>query len=179
MTSPNSSESRFFDPRWAASCREAALLLLVAAVATAVTWAFRDDPLPLTADRDFYELEAPAPMVEIGQALPLFDEGDRLFIDSRPDHDAGRTTIPGAFRIRSKSFDDDLYELADIVYPEDPVILFGSGDLRETVFLAELLLARGFEDVLIMRGGVTEWQNQGGEVSTQTTGSDSPPEEES
>ena len=118
-------------------------------------------------------------MVEIPRALVLFEEGDRLFIDTRSDLTQGMNTILGAFRIRAAFFDDDLYELVDIVYPEDPVLLFGSGDLRKTILLAELLLARGFEDVLVMRGTVAGWHERGGEISTFVTESSTDPEEES
>ena len=177
MTPIKQPELRFFSSDWRASCREAVLLFLLAVTATAVTWALRVDRLPLAADRDFYEVEAPAPLVGIPRALVLFDEGDRLFIDTRPDRTREKTTIPGAFLIRASSFDDDLYELADTVYPEDPVILFGDGDLRGVTHVADLLVSRGFEDVLIMRDSMAAWRDQGGEISSPGADPLSDPEE--
>ena len=170
MTRPDQQDHPLFAPRWWASIREAALVILVAAAAAVFAWAVQSDRLPLVADRDFYELEAPAPLVDIPQALILFEEGDHIFIDTRPDGPEERDTIPGAFRIRAVTFDEDLYELTDIIYPEEPVILFGDGDLRGTAFVADLLLAREFENILILRGTVEAWREQGGEISSRATG---------
>lgn len=179
MVSAVQKNLRPFAPRWAASCRQAALLLLLAAAGTAAVWAAREDRLPLAADRDFYELELPASLVDIPLALTLFDEGDRLFIDTRSDRTDPPVTIPGAFLIRAATFDDDLYELADTVYPEDPLILFGNGDLRRVAYVADLLLARGFEDILIMRGSLAAWLDQGGELSPDPEYFPTVPKEES
>lgn len=155
-----------FDPGLAT--REAALLVLLAIVAAAAAWGLRSDRLPLSADLATYELEITAPVLDIAEALTLFDEGDCLFIDTRSDRSDGSITILGAFPIRAASFDDDLYELADTVYPEDPLVLFGDGNLAGTAHVADLLLARGYADVRILRGSVEAWQDAGGEISAFT-----------
>ena len=170
-------EPRSFSFDWSASCRESALLLLLAAAVAAVTWVARDDRLPLAADPDYYEIEASAPLVDIPRALVLFDEGDRLFIDTRQDRTGATATIPGAFVIRAATFDEDLYELVETVYPEDPVILFGDGDLSGVALVADLLLARGFEDILIMQGDLARWRGQGGEISSPGPEPQAEPEE--
>ena len=154
-----------FAPDWPAAFRQAAALLLVSVVLTAGLWALRDERLPLQAESEIYELEVPVPVVEIADALELYEIGDCLFVDVRPDDERGAGTIPGALRIRAASFDDDLYELADFVYPEDPILLFGTGDLTGPVHVADLMLSRGFEDVRILRGSVAAWSASGGEIS--------------
>ncbi|MBU8869326.1 MAG: rhodanese-like domain-containing protein [Gemmatimonadales bacterium] len=165
MTSEKQSKLRFLAPDWPVSIREAAIVVLITIAAATVTWVSRDNRLPLIADRDFYELELSAPLVDIPGAIALFNEGNYLFIDTRSSLTLEDDTIPGAFTIRALSLNDDLYELADTVYPEDPVILFGNGDLSGVAHVADLLLARGFEDILIMRGDLASWRNQGGETS--------------
>jgi len=141
---------------------QALTLLLVAAVLAAAGWALRPDPLPLVADPVAYELELSAPLVETGTALQLFDEGNHFFIDTRPSAGPGVETISGSFVIREKEFADDLLRLMDVLYPEDPVILFGDGNLMGVSNVAARLQERGFTSVQIMRSGLDGWQKAGG-----------------
>jgi rhodanese-related sulfurtransferase len=145
-----------------AALRQAGLLLAVSLAAAAVLWAARSDRLPLRADATVYELEVPAPLVTPAEALSMFDEGDRIFVDTR----AGDVdeTIPGSFFIRAGSFDDDLWDAGEYLYPEDPVLLYGSGDLASVVLVADLLLERGYEDLVILRGGLSAWRSAGGAI---------------
>ena len=151
---------------WRPAFKEAALLIFAALVLTAVSWLLRPDGLPLVADPAVYELELVAPVVEIPAALEFFDEGMHLFIDTRPIEPNSQPTIAGAFIIREATFDDDLLALFDDLYPEDPVILFGDGDLVGTNNVAGRLQARGFVDVQILRGGVDGWQSAGGALGS-------------
>lgn len=138
-------------------------MLQIAVLAAAVLWTVRADRLPLNADRQVYELEVPVPVVDVAEARDLFAAGNHLFVDTREGE--RQETVLGAFRIRADRFNDDLYDLVELVYPEDPIVLFGDGDLNGPVHVAELLLSRGFEDLVILRGSVTAWRKQGGEVS--------------
>ena len=158
-------QEHLFVPDWPAAIVQATVLLLTAALTTAAIWALRPDSLPLRAEREFYQLEVPVPVVDITGAMELYEAGDHLFVDIRDDDERRAETIPGAFRIRADRFDDDLYDLGDFVYPEDPIILFGSGDLVGPVHVADLLIARGFEDVRILTGSVAAWRGAGGETS--------------
>ena len=145
---------------------EAVWLLLVAVVLTAVSWLIRDPRLPLTADPAVYELELAAPVVEVADALALFDEGIHLFIDTRAGDPTDRPTVAGAFVIREAQFDDDLLALFDDLYPEDPVVVFGSGDMVGANNVAGRLLGRGFVEVQILRGGLKGWEGAGGMVGS-------------
>ncbi len=151
---------------WSVSLKEAGLILLLAVVVTGGTWLLRPQRLPLLADATVYELELEAPVVEIAQARHFFDEGAHLFIDTRPGDPAGRPTIAGAFVIREARFDDDLLALFDILFPEDPIIVFGKGDMLGANNVAARLKARGYEDVQILRGGVSAWQAAGGDLGS-------------
>lgn len=145
--------------------RQAVALLLLSVVAAAALWLVRDDRLGLRADAAVYELEISVPVVDPQEALAIYDEGMRVFIDTRSDEEAGSGVIPGSFPIRAASFDDDLWEAGDFVYPEDPVLLYGGGNLGSVSLVADLLLERGFQDVLILRGGLAAWRDAGGEIS--------------
>jgi hypothetical protein len=150
--------------------REAAFLLLLAAIATAASWAVRPDRLPLVADSRVYQLELPAPLVDTATALGLFDEGVHLFIDTRDIEPGSAATISGALPIRPSSFDDDLMDLFDFLMPEDPLVLFGDGDLNATANLATRLLDRGYTDLLILDGGLAAWEKAGGDISPASGG---------
>ncbi|PID81004.1 hypothetical protein CSB20_04520 [bacterium DOLZORAL124_64_63] len=141
---------------------QALVLLGVTAVLAAAGWALRPNTLPLVADPLTYELELSAPLVELDAALTLFREGNHYFIDTRPDAGAGVATLSGSFVVRERELADDLLRLMDVLYPEDPVILFGDGNLMGVSNVAAQLQERGFTAVQIMRSGVTAWQKAGG-----------------
>ena len=147
-----------------AAFREAALLLALSCVILAVSWALRSDPLPLVADARTYELELAAPLVGPEAAIQLFDEGVHLFIDTRGVEPGSVATIAGALPIRAESFDDDLFDLFDFLMPEDPLVLFGDGDLLSVSTIASRLTDKGYTDLLILDGGVEAWRKAGGEV---------------
>ena len=149
---------------WRLSFREAGVLLLAALLLTVFSWLVRPVRLPLRADPAVYELELAAPLLGIDEALRLFDEGNCLFIDTRPQEPGLDVTIAGAFIIRETSFDDDLLRLFDDLYPEDQVVLFGDGNLAVPNSIALRLQARGFTDVRILQGGIRDWQAAGGQT---------------
>ena len=151
-----------------ASLREAGLLLLVALLATGITWILRSDGLPLTADATGYELELAAPLVQVDQALVLFDEGEYLFVDARSSVELEFTTIPGAFLIRQDTFDDDLLGYFDFMGPDDHFILFGDGNLLPISNIAARMIERGYENVVILKGGLSAWRAAGGDISQRT-----------
>lgn len=151
---------------WPVSLREAGLVLLAAVVLAAGNWLAGGERLALRADPTVYELELAVPLLEIPAALELFQQGAHLFIDTRAGDPETRDTIAGAFVIREASFDDDLLALFDDLYPEDPVILFGNGDLVGTNNVASRLLGRGFTDVQILRGGLQGWEAAGGQLGS-------------
>ncbi len=151
-----------------ASLREAGLLMLVAFLVTGVSWFLRSDGLPLTADATGYELELAAPLIQVDQALALFDEGNYLFVDARSSVDLEFTTIPGAFFIRQDTFDDDLLEYFDFMGPDDHFILFGNGNLLPISNIATRMIERGYENVVILKGGLSAWRAAGGDISRRT-----------
>jgi len=156
--------------RKSASLREAGLLLLAAVLVTAVSWMLRDDGLPLRADPMAYELELAAPLVDIDEALARYDEGEYIFVDTR-DHPQGAfDTVPGAFFIRSDSFDNDLLGYFDFMTPKDNFILFGDGNLQSVSNIAARMAGRGYPNVLILKGGLTAWRKGGGDISSRTGG---------
>lgn len=150
---------------WRAPVREAGLLLLIALLATGVSWYLREDGLPLVANSTGYELELEAPLVAVEEALAHFDEGEYLFVDTRGAVLEEFQTIPGAFFIREDSFDDDILHNFDFMGPSDHFILFGDGNLLPVSNIAARMKARGYENVFILQGGLAAWRAAGGEIS--------------
>ncbi len=150
------------------SLREAGLLMLIAFLATGVSWFLRSDGLSLTADPIGYELELAAPLIQVDPALALYDEGDYLFVDARPSLTDEFQTIPGAFFISEDSFDDDLLGYFDFMGPEDRFILFGDGNLLPISNIAARMKERGYENLFILKGGLAAWRAAGGEISMRT-----------
>ncbi len=140
-------------------------LVAAAVIVAGLSWGLRTDSLTWKADPTTYEMELSAPLVEMAEALRLFDEGDYLFIDTRRDAAEAEVTVSGAFIIREATFDDDLLALMDDLYPEDPIILFGNGELSGVSNVTNRLQTRGYENILILRVGVKGWQKAGGMVS--------------
>jgi 3-mercaptopyruvate sulfurtransferase SseA len=126
--------------------------------------------VPLRAERVFYEQELPVPLVSLDQALKSYEEGNHLFIDTRPDALEENSHIPGAFLIREASFDDDLQEYGDFLYPEDPLILYGEGNLLGVAAVAGKFLDRGYENLLILAGGLPAWHKAGGPLTKEGGG---------
>jgi len=148
---------------WSASLKEAGLLLFVATVAACGWWLHGTDRLPLRADPAVYQLELEAPLLTIPEALAAYEEGDKLFVDTRQ---GAPETIPGSLFIREATFDDDLLANFDFLFPEDELILFGDGNLTAASNVAGRLRERGFAHVTILKGGLSAWQEAGGGIST-------------
>ncbi len=161
-----SSEPSGFSVRAVAG--QAVALLLVSLLIAAGSWMLRPNPISWNADPVSYELELSAPLVELADGLLLFEEGDHVFLDTRRNAADVEETIAYAFILREASFDDDLLALMDEVYPEDPILLFGDGELSGVSNVAAKLQQRGYENVSILRVGVKGWQKDGGPVSEPT-----------
>lgn len=169
---PNLRDTNYLaDFSWLVSIKEAGLVLLVAILATGAWWARTPDRLPLLADPTVYELELEAPLLTMPEALVFYEEGVHLFVDTRTD--PGTETVPGAFVIRAATFDDDLLANFDFMYPEDPLILFGNGNMTVTSNIAGRLIERGYENVVILQGGLAAWKKAGGETSPTKRENDS------
>jgi len=150
---------------WPAACRQAGLLLALAVLLAGGSWALRSPRLPLRAKAAFYELDLPAPLIDLDLALQFWQEGQHLFVDIRPEAPAQAAYIPGAFFIRAETFADDLYAVGDFIFPTDPLILYGNDNLQQVAAVAYRFLDRGYEDVSILAGGIGSWQRAGGKLA--------------
>ncbi|MBC8422945.1 hypothetical protein H8E07_02365, partial [bacterium] len=95
------------------------------------------------------------------EAVAMYDRNTHLLIDTRTVTRDG-LRIPGAFRIRQDSFEEDLLEIFDFMAPEDSLLLFGDGNLILISAIASRLEERGYRNITIMTGGLDQWSASGG-----------------
>ncbi|MBU0742892.1 rhodanese-like domain-containing protein [bacterium] len=144
--------------------REAAALLLATLVLAALNWALRPPRLPLRADLASYELDLGFPVTNAAAAVALYEDNSHIFIDTRP-ADPRASRIPGAFPISQARFEEDLREVYDFLPHEDPLLLFGDGNLLMISAVASRLQERGFGDITLMSGDLETWAGAGGAVT--------------
>ncbi len=156
---------RFRDP--AGAIREALFLLGVSLALAVGLWLARPDRLPLQADSQAYALDLSAPLISVDEALVAYQDGSRFFVDTRAGDPSGRASIPGSFLIREQHLLEDLEAMGDFLFPEDPLILYGAGHPLPVDAVAARLQTRGFENVVILQGGLEAWRRAGGEIAGQ------------
>jgi rhodanese-related sulfurtransferase len=147
-------------PLW----RDLALLLGATVVLTAGTWLVRSPRMPLHADFSLYELELDAPVMQPADAIAAYEQNTHLFVDTRNIAIDPRR-IPGSFSLRPDTFEDDLREIYDFLVPEDPLVLYGDGNLILVSNVVKKMQERGFENVSILSGGLIAWDQAGGELA--------------
>ena len=145
--------------------RQALTLVGIAIVAAVLLWAVRPDRLPLVADAEVYTLDLPAPLVGVTKARELYDAGTHYFVDTRAEGPGGSGVIPGSFVIRETSFDADFEAVMDFLYPEDPLVLYGATTPLPVAAVAVRLQSQGYENLLILQGGLAAWRDGGGSVT--------------
>jgi rhodanese-related sulfurtransferase len=146
--------------------RQAGLLLLIALALAAGSWSLRTPRLPLQASALVYRQKLAAPVITVAEALQFYHDDSRLFVDIRADDGSKQDYIPGSLPVRADSFADDLYALADFLYPEDELVLYGSKDLTTVSEVAARFQDRGYAHVSILDGGIEAWRRAGGPLKT-------------
>jgi rhodanese-related sulfurtransferase len=148
---------------WPTALREALLIGGASVALAAAVWLARSDRLPLRAQAEVYELELAAPVVTVAEAVALFTAGTHLFVDVR--EDPAGAGIPGAFRVRTTSFDADVAEARDFLFPEAKLVVYDEGAMQLAGAAAAHFQERGFANVAILQGGLAAWQAGGGQLS--------------
>ncbi len=143
---------------------ETLLLATLTLVAVSLSWLLRTPRFPLVAEISDYEMDLDYPVLAASDCVNLYEAGTHLFIDTRDLADPA-TYIPGAFSIGLNTFDEDLREVFDFIYPEDALLLYGDGRLQATAAVAARFEERGYKIEGIMRGGLESWRKAGGELS--------------
>jgi rhodanese-related sulfurtransferase len=116
----------------------------------------------VTADSDaaavWMEFEIPDPEM----AKAVFDKGKAIFIDvrSRDRYDEGH--IPGALSLPLSEFDARADALSAEIPRQRPIVTYCSGRLcQDSHTAAQMLMERGFENVVVFIDGYPGWIEHG------------------
>ncbi|MBC8366352.1 rhodanese-like domain-containing protein [bacterium] len=147
---------------------ETLLLAVLTLVAMGLSWLVRTPRFPLVAEISDYEMDLDYPVFAAHDCVAFYEAGTHLFIDTR-NLASPAPYIPGAFSISLDSFDEDLRQVFDFIYPEDALLLYGDGRLQATAAVAARFEERGYKVEGIMRGGIEAWHKAGGELSGEVS----------
>src|SRR6476646_10060605 len=103
-------------------------------------------------------------------ARELIDEGDPVIVDVREQDEWDEGHIPGAVHVPRGHLESRIERLAPA--PARPVVLYCSACSR-SAFAAKTLTELGYEDVVSLAGGVTDWKRNEFPVQLQA-GLDAP-----
>lgn len=106
--------------------------------------------------------DAGIPVVTAREAQELHASGEALFLDARAleEFDAGH--IPGAVPFPNASREIVYNEMAALLAPEQPLLVYCSGrDCDEAIRLAVFLREQGSPAVVLFVEGLTGWKKEG------------------
>jgi rhodanese-related sulfurtransferase len=121
----------------------------------------------VTADTDaaalWMDFELSSPQV----AKQVFDAGEALFVDVRSRDMFAAGHIPGAVSLPFGDFDTMGDAFAADISPQKPIVTYCSGRLcQDSLTVAQLLMERGFENVVVYIDGFPGWIENGYPVAT-------------
>jgi rhodanese-related sulfurtransferase len=125
---------------------------------------FRDNRLPLFADRST-EASLAVPSgerldISLIEAKKLFFRKAAVFIDARPKEDFEKGHIKGAKSLPWHDVDQKFMSVTENLSLDTPIIAYCDGEACElSRHLAIFLIDAGFRHVRVLRNGWTEWRN--------------------
>jgi rhodanese-related sulfurtransferase len=100
-------------------------------------------------------------------AKQVFDAGRALFVDVRSQDMFDEGHIPGAVFLPLGDFESRVEAFAAGVSPTQPIVTYCSGRLcQDSHTAAQLLMERGFENVVVFIDGFPGWIENGYPVAT-------------
>jgi rhodanese-related sulfurtransferase len=102
------------------------------------------------------------PVVATEEARRLVDEGMHFIFDARAPAEFARGHLPGAMNFYSGEFDEFFQMYALMLIPEQPVLVYCSGQAcDESLLVGRNLLELGFTNVVLYAEGVEGWKAAG------------------
>jgi len=105
--------------------------------------------------------EAGVEVVDTDRMRAIVATGSHLILDARPlsDYDAGH--LPGAMSLPRESFETAYPELAPVLTPADPLVVYCSGPLCDDALLViERLREAGFSGASLYLDGWEGWRRE-------------------
>jgi len=147
-------------------------LLGVSLLTGALSRHLSPNPLPRTflrGGRLHSELEAAGfPILTPANARALHQEGRHLFLDARPLAEYHPGHIPGAFPLPVADFDTHFPDIAPILDPDSPLIVYcGNPACDQALRLAQRLRDAGYHNVSLFPDGYEAWSATDGPEARQ------------
>ena len=121
----------------------------------------------VTADTDTAALWMDFELSSPQAAKQVFDAGEALFVDVRSRDMFAAGHIPGAVSLPLGDVDSALEDFATKFSVRQPIVTYCSGRLcQDSHTVAQLLMERGFENVVVYIDGFPGWIENGYPVAT-------------
>lgn len=105
-------------------------------------------------------LSAAPSIIDVQEALSLYQEGKAVFIDARHEYDYKLGHIRGAVNLPMADFDNKADVLASLPKNKTLVTYCDGADCNSSIELATKLIESGFSSVKVFFAGWNEWQGQ-------------------
>ncbi|HLA68837.1 MAG TPA: rhodanese-like domain-containing protein [Bacteroidota bacterium] len=99
-------------------------------------------------------------VIEIQEALSLFQSGEAVFVDSRHGFDYKLGHIRGALNLPLEEFDTKADVIASLPRNKILITYCDGADCNSSIELATKLMESGFTSVKVFFAGWNEWQGQ-------------------
>jgi len=148
------------------TCTQMALVAALSLAAAAVSHALRSQPLDLRYAWSNHVLNQAAAKgmatVSTAEARVIADTFSHVILDARRESDYLEGHLPGAMNLPAAAFDDVFPNVAPLLSPEQPILVYCSGqDCDESILLGDMLMKSGFTNIALYAGGVTAWEEEG------------------
>lgn len=142
---------------------ETALVLLIAALLAAGSYALRPEALPLVAaGSPANTVDEPFKAISIEAARQMFEEGGALFGDARPPAAYEEGHIRGAIPLEPGAFNQWADKVIANYALDQPIIAYCEGEQCQLSHeLAERLTWLGYEKVFYLVDGWGQWKKRG------------------
>lgn len=100
--------------------------------------------------------------IPLEEAKKLWDSGSAMFLDAREPADYAACHIGNALNLPAQSFQQHFGELAPMLAPESPMVLYCDGtECEQSHHLRDSLSQLGYTNTHLLYNGMTAWRNAG------------------
>jgi rhodanese-related sulfurtransferase len=145
---------------------QAAALVFLAAILGVVTNQWRDERLPVMGDwsggAHFKDRSGNSLIISLEESLRLYQSGEALFLDARPESQYAEGHIKGAVNLPWQDLDRYFMEVIDSLDGPEAIITYCDGEACDLSHeLALFLNEMGFENAHVLVNGWSLWIEAG------------------
>jgi len=107
-------------------------------------------------------LELGLRIADVEQAHRIVEKGIHFIFDARKEEIYAKAHLPTALSLPSSSFDEKFQEVADMLIPEQEIMVYCSGVVcDESLQVCQSLLAQGYTNLILFSSGFDAWTAAG------------------